>query len=433
VADLGIVPEIFPGGLIMPNVRKAKTERKGSHRFATQLAHFSSGARAEGFSEIPGDVLGVIGSASWGPLRQARRTQEPELPVHAGKAERFQSFLEWLKTFTGGLSKKHGKISEHALCYHLGKEILAVVDKASLEGAMTFPAAPSGWCSEVRPPVASPFPEEEDPQAFEDRIFRALWQEYADEGSPMIEEGGRLEPDSLVQWILEEEGEGDWRHMSGDHWFTMVTDDRLQQGDLLAECSLIVPKRDLRPALVQSRHSTSTRTPSRETLLNAYRVEIKIADVVVLTQSCDLENEKADLVVVCPIYSLEEVFRKIRKDPGLSETPADKIIGKVQSVAQSIRGGRTVGRYMLGPCTLKKWQRGVRIVDFDKMISVPYAYLKTEAAKQRNRLRIKSPYREALAQAFAQFFMRVALDAPVTSDVVNKEIEDLRKTITSPS
>jgi hypothetical protein len=56
-----------------------------------------------------------------------------------------------------------------------------------------------------------------------------------------------------------------------------------------------------------------------------------------------------------------------------------------------------------------------RIVDFHEVYTIPRSFLES-LLSQRNqpRLRLLPPYREHLSQAFARFFMRVGLPAPVT-------------------
>jgi hypothetical protein len=49
------------------------------------------------------------------------------------------------------------------------------------------------------------------------------------------------------------------------------------------------------------------------------------------------------------------------------------------------------------------------VVDFHHLYTLPKAYLCQFAAASPARLRLRSPYREHLAQAFARYFMRVGL------------------------
>lgn len=57
----------------------------------------------------------------------------------------------------------------------------------------------------------------------------------------------------------------------------------------------------------------------------------------------------------------------------------------------------------------------VRIVNFHTVFTIPRDFLEALLRERgRDRLRLSSPYREHLSQAFARFFMRVGLPQPVT-------------------
>jgi len=98
------------------------------------------------------------------------------------------------------------------------------------------------------------------------------------------------------------------------------------------------------------------------TAIESERVSAEVIeyDVVTMSQSCDLVQKKLDLVLVCPIWPLKEFenrsdFFKSRK-------------GK-----EALRQGNVPGYH----------------------------------------LRLLSPYREHLSQAFARFFMRVGLPVDI--------------------
>jgi hypothetical protein len=219
--------------------------------------------------------------------------------------------------------------------------------------------------------------------------------------------------------------------MAKDPWYTMASDDELRQGDILANCNIIIPK-PVAAAVPSHEPGVDHRNSQSRADHEDYGFTKTQADIVVLTQTCDLGNEKVERVIVCPIFSLDEFYQRICADPASAKLSMAKRLSLLTSVAQSIRGGKTVGRYMLGPCILKKWQRGIRIVDFDMTSSVPYGHLRNVARGQRQRLMIKEPHREGLVQAFAMYFMRVALDR-VESAAVNAEIQDIQKKLESTS
>ena len=73
--------------------------------------------------------------------------------------------------------------------------------------------------------------------------------------------------------------------MNRDSFWRKISESNLRQGDFLLNCPIPVfsdiPKEDL-----------------------SLEVEIGKSNLIILTQSCDLENGKAELVALCPIYSL---------------------------------------------------------------------------------------------------------------------------------
>lgn len=55
-----------------------------------------------------------------------------------------------------------------------------------------------------------------------------------------------------------------------------------------------------------------------------------------------------------------------------------------------------------------------RVVDFHAIYTVPRDFLETLLLdRNKPRVRLLPPYREHLSQAFARFFMRVGLPAPL--------------------
>jgi hypothetical protein len=132
----------------------------------------------------------------------------------------------------------------------------------------------------------------------------------------------------------------------------------------------------------------------------AAEVKLLQADLIILTQSCDLENTKAPFVALCPITSLTE----------FSQTNP-KFANK--GTRDEVRKGRHEGLHMLGSPTDPDNNLEALIVDFRQIYSLPFEYLSQHAAAQNERWRLQSPYLEHFSQAFARFFMRVGLPSSV--------------------
>ncbi len=124
------------------------------------------------------------------------------------------------------------------------------------------------------------------------------------------------------------------------------------------------------------------------------------ADLIVVTQSCDLENGKARFVALCPIHSLEAFSRTNPK------------FGN-KGVRDEVRKGRHEGLHMLPSPTNPANNMAALIVDFGEIHSLPFGYLSDHAAGQNERWRLQSPYLEHFSQALARFFMRVGLPSSI--------------------
>jgi len=172
---------------------------------------------------------------------------------------------------------------------------------------------------------------------------------------------------------------------TGGGWYDLVQGDRLEQGDLLFHCPL--------PLLLSA---TETLEEEAELL-----VDIEYHDVVVLTQSCDLANDKVQHVVLCPHFDVKSISEI---NPDLAR----------KGQLDSVRKGAQYRYLLLNDCPDATPPLGIRIVDFGRPFSLPKAFLQSLASSQPGRPRLRSPYREHLSQGFARFFMRVGLPQDVT-------------------
>lgn len=168
-------------------------------------------------------------------------------------------------------------------------------------------------------------------------------------------------------------------------WYEIIVSDALlSQGDFFESCPVLIPHtvidRDVETAVAS----------------------VKEYDVVVMSQSCDLEYRKLNIVLVCPVWSLNEFGEKSSYFKGSK--------GK-----EALRRGHLPGYHLLNKCELEGFQKDYSVVDFRNVYGVPFDFL-VEISKQKgHRLRLLPPYREHLSQAFARFFMRVGLPSDIPS------------------
>ena len=179
---------------------------------------------------------------------------------------------------------------------------------------------------------------------------------------------------------------------------------RLTQGDLIFDCPILSwqwqsPNQslDLEDTEELRRHVRGFRT-----------------NVVVMTQACDLENEKVNNVVLCPHLPLSK-FRAIWDSTcqQMGHNPTTKAWKRMLT---DLANGYVWNQTFLNACDVGEvdLQTEVCVVDFREVLTSPRSFLESLLQqRKRKRLRLLPPYREHLSQSFARFFMRVGLPQPV--------------------
>jgi len=172
-------------------------------------------------------------------------------------------------------------------------------------------------------------------------------------------------------------------------WWTTVEGDSLAQGDLLRDFELLVP---------------AFASPSS----GRVDAEIRVHDVIVLTQSCDIENNKVGSLLLCPWWDFWEFVKAAeaqKKNWGRKER-------------EKLWEGNLPGYHLLNEARLGDIEFGLGIVDFREVYTHPTVLVREVAAGTGKRARLLPPYREHLAQAFARFMMRVGLPVNIERDKV---------------
>jgi hypothetical protein len=166
-------------------------------------------------------------------------------------------------------------------------------------------------------------------------------------------------------------------------WYEVIATEELQQGDLFPNCPIVLTPTNLSPQV-----NSESLTP--------IVAQVRVYNVIVMSQSCDLVQRKLDLVLVCPYWSLTEL-------------EAMDARFKPPKMKEEVRRGNVPAYHMLAACDLEGFEHEIQIVDFRTVFSVPFDFLIELTCQRPKRLRLRSPYREHLSQAFARFFMRVGL------------------------
>ena len=130
-----------------------------------------------------------------------------------------------------------------------------------------------------------------------------------------------------------------------DSFWEQVTTINLAQGDFLQNCSVPVVRADFDQA---------AKTPQIPA-----SILVDEFDLIIMTQSCDLENSKAPLVACCPINTLDE-FEQVN--------PRFKGRGEWERVRQ----GRIEGLHLLSSPTAPNNNRAALVVDFRQFTVYPW-------------------------------------------------------------
>ena len=180
-------------------------------------------------------------------------------------------------------------------------------------------------------------------------------------------------------------------------WYEIIeTSETLEQGDFIDNCEIFIPT-------YIPNDGTATLSGSIDSNFT-YKVEfggIK-CNVVIVSQSCDLGNNKNLIyTLVCP------------RKPISAYIKPDTNLNKLRGDLEQIRKGQQYRYFMLHQSTLPNCSCETQIVDLANVHSIPYNITQQMAKKHNKRLRLCSPYKEKLAQAFGYYFMRIGLPIDV--------------------
>jgi len=173
--------------------------------------------------------------------------------------------------------------------------------------------------------------------------------------------------------------------MPDTDWYEVSEGPKLAQGDVLFACPVFLPDKEMHWPI-----------PADSQLA----IRVRLLDLVVVTQSCDLENDKVTDVLLAELISWPDIVR--------IELARGNTLIKSKEFRKKLIEGGVPGLSLFhrrdGTPSLP-WS----VVDFHNLFALPKGFACQVAAAAGPRLRLRSPYREHLAQAFARYFMRVGL------------------------
>jgi len=175
-------------------------------------------------------------------------------------------------------------------------------------------------------------------------------------------------------------------------WYDDVpANSTIEQGDIVERCNIIMPNEQHYLAILDDNENNE---PSEVIEING----------IVLSQSCDIQQEKIDSIILCPIWSLKGF---IKKGDYYSSSKA----------RENLRQGKFHEYYLLQKFKGIELPEDFYFVDFQRIYSVPKAFI-VALLKNKPHKRLLPPYREHLSQSFAKYFMRVGLPVDIPRDEI---------------
>jgi len=166
-------------------------------------------------------------------------------------------------------------------------------------------------------------------------------------------------------------------------WYDLLQleDYSLEQGDFIFECPFIMPPKSIN--LEQGE------------MIDA---ELKITNSIILSQTCDLVNDKLEIVLLCPIYTLSDFIKR---------TAGDKNKKEKKKIISNLMKGYLPSYHLLNRDEKIAELNDYQVADFRNIYGLHIDFIKSFVMKTGNRIRLESPYKEHLSQSLARFFMRV--------------------------
>jgi len=132
-------------------------------------------------------------------------------------------------------------------------------------------------------------------------------------------------------------------------------------------------------------------------------------DVIILTQSCDLANNKVENIVLAELIDIPYTENKKQDTKTLDQ------INKNERPRYHL-----IKEYSNGDIHMKP-----KLVDFGSIHTIPIEYLSLIREKLGNSIALNSPYREFVSQRFGAFFSRIGLPNGINSKELQRYIENM--------
>lgn len=160
-------------------------------------------------------------------------------------------------------------------------------------------------------------------------------------------------------------------------------EEAIDQGDIIEGCPIlsIIRFDPDKPGEIETKHA--------------------LQRIIVLTQTCDLANQKATRINVALVFDAQKVVH-------------DQLL-KASDIRGPLRSGRIFGWYFLP----KSAESGLpeMIVDFRQLHTVRLDLLTALCQHGQRKVRVQPLYREHLAKQFADTYSRIGLPQPYETEL----------------
>lgn len=165
---------------------------------------------------------------------------------------------------------------------------------------------------------------------------------------------------------------------------------------------------------------------------NKYTYTSDLNDLIILTQSCDLQRPYNNMLVttakISPLYDYFKSLIKAKETDGKTCGP-----NELKSKLTNLVKNQITNLLLLPEYPDEDFYKDYLIVSFNELVIISYNELQSQIEKGEiiKRVRLKSPYREFLSSSFAFSFSRVALasrvDIPEENDYYNHIIKCVKE------
>lgn len=166
------------------------------------------------------------------------------------------------------------------------------------------------------------------------------------------------------------------------------------------------------------------------------------SDVIVMTQACDLQHRKVKKVTVCPLMDLNTFIHNVFKQEanGRLKSQGDKkdktpVVfdltskgnkKKINDIINKLKSGYWNNLHLLNQTNIDdEVKMDAKIVRLKETYQLPiesFDYFVEAQDKQTKRIRLLPPYREHLAQAYANVYGRIGLPQDIQADKVRTDL-----------